>query len=208
MNHPAGPFVYPYCSASRKGAHESARGYFTRCSHIYWIRSTTVRARACVWNGEGGRDSGLHYRGCHICCSPCYLLWIKADCAPLTDYCLVVLVCAIVTVVLNLEAATVSREVSSLSLFRQIFFPTDEDSKLMYDTTLAFLKGNLHFIWWMLFFLFVVFCLLLCSLDNVRHLFGTFLFFPCNCQWNMLFSPPFSVPLLCYAGLRAVGAQQ
>lgn len=32
MNHPAGPFVCPYCSASRKRAHESAWGYFSRCS--------------------------------------------------------------------------------------------------------------------------------------------------------------------------------
>ena len=71
---------------------------------IFWIRSTTVCARACGWDGEGDRDSRLRFRGCHICCFPLCLLWIKADFASLIDYCQVVSVGKIVAVFFKLEA--------------------------------------------------------------------------------------------------------
>lgn len=59
MNHSAGSFVCPYCSASRKRAHESAQGYFTRCNIVL---NQTVCARACVRDG----DSRLSLRGCSL----------------------------------------------------------------------------------------------------------------------------------------------
>lgn len=52
MNHPAGPFVCPYCSASRKRAHESAQGYFTRCSHILNQIYNHVRLPMCETKSE------------------------------------------------------------------------------------------------------------------------------------------------------------
>lgn len=52
MNHPAGPFVCPYCSASRKRAHESARGYFTRCSHVLNQIYGCVRVPVCETERE------------------------------------------------------------------------------------------------------------------------------------------------------------
>lgn len=82
INQPAGPFVCLHCSASRKRAHESARGYFTRCSHI--LNQIYNRVCACLCVRRTVRQGQQVTRLPHLLLS-LYLLWIKVECAPLID---------------------------------------------------------------------------------------------------------------------------
>lgn len=77
-NHPAGPFVCSYCSASRKRAHESDWAYFTRCSHIL------SQFYKCVHMCEMDSEAVV---GCEAAASAFYLHFASRLCfANTTDF--------------------------------------------------------------------------------------------------------------------------
>lgn len=76
-NHPAGPFVCSYCSASRKRAHESAGAYFTRCSHI--LSQFYKRVHMCEVDSEA-------VVGCEPAAFAFYLYFARLCFANTTDF--------------------------------------------------------------------------------------------------------------------------
>lgn len=71
-NHPNGPFVCSYCSASRKKAHESDWAYFTRCSHI--LSQFYKHVHMCETDGEA-------VVGCGAAASAFYLHFASRLCS-------------------------------------------------------------------------------------------------------------------------------